>query len=306
MKCIFYTLPILLLSTSAITAETRLDTLFELGDSAIAIEWTPDSTNTRISWYQQYGSGCTGEDSIYRHCDFLPGVTYHSIAYSYGGEDSYPRFREKVADGYLVGSHLCHYNTFGDPSNAVAGTDCSGFVCCLWGVPRVSTRELYSQYTVITRDQLDAGDILVKPGSHAVLVIEHEEGTRYLIWESTSAVNGCRERSIDIADTYWDAYSPRRYEGLTIGIISTPKIILPAGFPEIASMRRTLTLKADLPWSGTMSVFAVNGKLLRTTVVELASHESLEVPSDFENSVAVVRLYSRNGSVSTTVLPALR
>ncbi|MBN1309679.1 MAG: C40 family peptidase, partial [Chitinispirillaceae bacterium] len=196
----------------------NLDTLFLRGDSSIAVTWTPDSNNTRPEWYRTNGSQCTGADSIYRHCDFLPGETYRGVAYSYGGEDGYLRFREKLAAGFIAGSHLCHYSTFGDPSPVVAGTDCSGFICYLWDVPRVSTRELHADYAAITREEIDVGDILVKPGSHVVLVVEREDDVRFLIWESTSVVNGCRERSIDITDGAWDAYDPRRYSGLTAGV----------------------------------------------------------------------------------------
>lgn len=248
---------------------SSLDTLFARGDSAIAVTWTPDSINTRAEWYQTNGAKCTGADSIYRHCDFIPGETYHSIAYSYGGEDGYIRFRDKIAEGFLVGSHLCHYNTFGDPSKAVAGTDCSGFICHLLEAPRVSTREFYSQYDVISREEMDVGDILVKSGSHAVIIIGKEDADNFLIWESTSVVNGCRERMIDITDSYWDAYYPRRYPGLSTRTAAT--IPRNQGFPAVSVRGALVTLLSSDLWNGTLTVSDLAGRVLITAVQRLGN-----------------------------------
>ncbi len=96
-----------------------LDTVITRSDSCVAIEWTPDSSNTANLWYTQYGNKCTGSDTIYRQCDFIAGRTYRGIAYSYGGEDPWFTFRTRLAAGFLAGSHQCHYNVFGDPSGKV-------------------------------------------------------------------------------------------------------------------------------------------------------------------------------------------
>lgn len=267
--------------TGSTHAVTHFDMMLALGDSSIAIEWTPDSTNTRIAWYQQYGSGCTGADSIYRHCDFTPGETYRSIAYSYGGEDGYPLFREKVATGFLVGSHMCHYKNFGDPSNIVAGTDCSGFICYLWGVPRVETQRLYSQYTAITREEITAGDILVKPGSHAVLVVEREDATHFIIWESTSVGNCCRERSIDIADSYWDAYFPRRFDGLMMQTATTRPTSATSGYPMIQCHNGALFIEASQTWSGSVELYTPMGQVVYSKQISLSdkSRHPVSVPA---------------------------
>ena len=105
-----------------------LDSVLARGDSCINIAWTPDSINTDSGWYTSYGTYCTGEDSIYLHCDFIPGREYHGIAYSYGGEDPWYLVRGRLDSGYLVGSHQCPYQEYGDPSDTVTGTDCSGFL----------------------------------------------------------------------------------------------------------------------------------------------------------------------------------
>jgi hypothetical protein len=194
-----------------------LDSMYGRGDSCLNVVWTPDSANTNPAWYVRNGSLCTGADTVYRHCDFTAGVTYRSIAYSYGGEDNYQQFRDKLGSGLLAGSHLCHYQTVGDPSPYVAGTDCSGFVCYLWNVARTSTNGLLAdtRYQHIQKTALRAGDIMVRAGSHAVFVVDQDDSTSYVIWESTSAVNGCRERITDISLAAWDPYVALRNPATT-------------------------------------------------------------------------------------------
>ncbi|MBN1756855.1 MAG: hypothetical protein JW863_00970 [Chitinispirillaceae bacterium] len=287
-----------------VSGASSLDSLFARGDSSIAITWTPDSINTRPDWYTTYGSTCTGEDSIYRHCDFLPGETYTSVAYSYGGEDGYLRFREKLAEGFLVGSHLCHYTNFGDPSPVVAGTDCSGFICYLLGAPRVSTREFYSQYDVISREEMNTGDILVKSGSHAVIIIEKEDADNFLIWESTSVVNGCRERMIDITDSYWDAYYPRRYPKLATSVRkSTPRY---PSFPVVTAQHGRLYLDAPFNWSGSIAVFTLSGKCLFSAVRNVGGGTPELLTAISSHATVVVRFISREGGTHMspfTILP---
>jgi hypothetical protein len=194
-----------------------MDSVFNRGDSCIAIAWTPDSRNTNPAWYIQYGGGCIVVDSIYRHCDFIAGHAYVGIAYSYGGEDPWYLFRERLANGFLVGSHLCHYNAFGDPTPVVTGTDCSGFLCFIWNVGRMSTGAMVASpaFQHIDRSAIRAGDALVRSGYHAVFVAEADDLTEALIWEATSTVNSCRARVTDLTDSAWNLYTPLRYSQIT-------------------------------------------------------------------------------------------
>jgi hypothetical protein len=283
----------------------HIDTLLARGDSSLAITWTPDSNNTNPEWYRKNGSDCTGSDTVYLHCDFTPGITYSSIAYSYGGEDSFLRFREKVENGFLVGSHLCHYNSFGDPSPAVAGTDCSGFVCYLWDVPRVSTRGLYSDYISVSRSELSVGDILVKPGSHTLLIVEVTDSTQLLIWESTSVVNGCRERIIDLNDTYWDTYYPRRNKDIVTGIREPlPATAYPIEFPSAQVHRGTLVLSAQKPWTGTAALYTGCGRLLSENRINGKMHTTLSTRIE-RPGVYILRYFSRSGAEHSSTFAAL-
>jgi hypothetical protein len=201
-----------------------LDSVLYRGDSCIAIAWTPDSHNTNPAWYIQYGDGCIGVDTIYRHCDFVAGRTYNGVAYSYGGEDPWYLFRERVADGFLVGSHLCHYQAFGDPTPVVTGTDCSGFLCFIWNVSRMSTSAMVASpaYEHIARSAIRPGDALVRSGYHAVFVVEADDLTQGLIWEASSSVFSCRPRITDLTGSAWDLYTPLRNPQIASDAVERP------------------------------------------------------------------------------------
>lgn len=286
-----------------------LDSVFARGDSCLAIEWTPDSVNTRSAWYIDNGSKCTGSDTVYRHADFIAGVPYRSIAYSYGGEDPYYIFREKVASGFLVGSHLCHYNTFGDPSSVIAGTDCSGFVCYVWDVPRMSTGGLAedSRFQHISKAAIEEGDILVKAGSHTVLVVEKDDSTHFLIWESTSAVNGCRERLIDIGDPAWNPYSALRNPGISVQTSEiTKKIDLISSFSVSCEKTRVL-LHLNQPSLGYCLLHNASGRRIADLTVNIPSSSIIwHLPTPLSRGMYLLTFVDRHGSRKIMRLPVFR
>jgi hypothetical protein len=286
-----------------------LDSVFARGDSCLAIEWTPDSVNTSSAWYVENGSKCTGSDTVYRHSDFIAGVTYRSIAYSYGGEDRYYVFREKVASGFLVGSHLCHYNTFGDPSSVIAGTDCSGFVCYVWDVPRMSTGGLAedSRFQHISKAAIEEGDILVKAGSHTVLVVEKDDSTHFLIWESTSAVNGCRERLINIGDSAWNPYIPLRNPGISAHSSEiTKKIDLISSF-SVSWEKTRVSLHLNKPSSGQYSLYHAAGRRIADFTVSISSSSIIwHLPTPISRGMYLLKFVDRHGSCKIMRLPVFR
>jgi hypothetical protein len=286
------------LFVTAISQAFPLDSAYARGDSCLNVAWVPDSLNTKPDWYVQNGSLCIGSDTVYRHCDFTAGVAYHSIAYSYGGEDPYFTFREKLARGLLAGSHLCHYQTVGDPSPYVAGTDCSGFACYLWNVPRVSTAGLVSNplYQKIQKSQLQPGDLLVNAGSHAVFIVDKDDSTHFVIWEATSAVNGCRERVVDITDAAWAPYVAIRNPGIT-------KALEPAGSsviktPLLGSViaghgNKSLCLRLNRPFSGDLALYSLNGERINSDWIDRsAGIYRWELPASLSNGMYVIVLRS--------------
>ncbi len=199
MRCLLF----LLISISA-TVAWPIDSVLARAKRAEEIRWTPTAQNTDLWFYTTYGNSCTGESAIYKECDFIAGQEYRSVAYSYGGEDSDALLASKIERNFLIGSHLCHYRAYGDPSDTVAGTDCSGFVSWCWSAPRLSTGMFLSSsaYEKVDRNALQRGDALVKAGSHMVLVLDATTSDAVLIVESTSAVNGVRQRFIDVNSEY--------------------------------------------------------------------------------------------------------
>lgn len=239
-----------------------LDTVLARSDSCVRVTWIPESLNTNPSWYIQCGAKCTGSDSVCLHSDFIPGIPYRGIAYSYGCNDPYEVFRGSLEEGKLAGSHLCHYNSCSSPCETVTGIDCSAFVCWAWNVPRQSTGMLYDNhdYQHIIKADLAPGDILVNPSNHCVLIMEKDGETNYVIQESTGTpVNGCRERLIDISDTYWNKYySVRNPEIVESQKIKNFTFNLAHDFSRL--IRRGMLYPADAGDFYSINVFSLSGK----------------------------------------------
>lgn len=257
-----------------------LDSVMTRIDSAISIQWVADSAVTDPTWYQENGDLCTGEDSIYRHSDFITGQSYRSIAYSYGGEDDWITFRERILEGTPAGSHLCHYKSIGDPTPYVTGSDCSGFLSYVWKVPRLSTTGFInsSRYEKISFEKLLPGDALVKAGTHAVIVIDPKTPENTLIAESTFRVNGCRYRSIDVTSSYWETYTALRYPEVNTKIKSIHPM---ANGVTIGRRNGKLTIYSSIETPITVSLYMVNGR--RMAVYTLSKREkSFVIPNAYK------------------------
>ncbi|NLD94373.1 MAG: hypothetical protein GX639_17090 [Fibrobacter sp.] len=256
------------LIVSAGSAQYAVDSVIALSDSCVQIRWTPDSINTDVSWYEQYGATCTGADTIYKRCDFLPGVEYRGIPYSYGGEDAWYTFRDRLQQGFLVGSHSCHYSVYGDPSNKVTGTDCSGFLSFVWGYPRSTTSTFYtgSAFTTIPIVDVKPGDALVKAtsgcGYHAILIVEANDIKEVVISEASSTVFGCRERVVDLSTSAWQCYKAIRYPKLESR--SRPVTNLTKSNDISIQKINSIGYKVHFqrPLSGSIEVFTIDGRML--------------------------------------------
>ncbi len=206
-----------LFMTFSVMGQWSLDSALIHGDSSISVKWTPDSANTDDAWYIEHGDLCTGSDTVYLHCDFLPGREYKGVAYSYGGEDKWDFFIARLDSGRLAGSHMCHYKSGIDPTKWVTGTDCSGFLCNLWKTSRLNTTGIINSplFEKIDRKDLRTGDALVKGGAHCVFVVEADNLSEVVIFEASSTVFGCRERIINLTHSYWDDFVAIRNPAVT-------------------------------------------------------------------------------------------
>ncbi|HMA64068.1 MAG: hypothetical protein ACM31E_00655 [Fibrobacterota bacterium] len=297
----------LLLTTFTGFSQFSVDSVIALSDSCVQIKWTPDSINTDASWYEQYGSTCTGADTIYKRCDFIPGIEYTGIPYSYGGEDAWYTFRDHLQKGFLVGSHSCHYSVYGDPTNRVTGTDCSGFLSFVWGYPRSTTSTFYSgsAFTTIPIIDVKPGDALIKAtsgcGYHAILIVEALDITEVVISEASSTVFGCRERVVDLSTSAWQCYKAIRY----------PKLVNRAR--QVQSLTKTdmITIqKIDAgcmvffqqPLSGSIEVFTVNGRTLYSKTLENCNNILIETG----NAGVMVFRITDNISKKPVIMTTLR
>jgi len=154
-------------------------------------------------------------------------------AYGYGQDDSYWEFDSLLGCSLAAGNHKCHYDNYDSitegihPPDWATGIDCSAFICRCWEVLRITTSELYTIYYSIGKEEVEMGDILVKPGVHAVLIeapgdsppigslsLYESSGSQTLVWYDSSASWS------DYAD-----YSARTLFGTNIASKSSPSLI---------------------------------------------------------------------------------
>lgn len=97
-------------------------------------------------------------------------------------------------------------------------TDCSGFVSMAWGLPTPgrTTRDLAAVSTTITREQLQPGDIMLRPGVHVAIFAgwHNAERTHWRSLEQSNSQRGAVSRVIPYP--FWGdtGYIPRRFNGL--------------------------------------------------------------------------------------------
>lgn len=289
---------LILLSVNIIYTMT-VDSVIVLSDSCVQTRWVPDSVNTDASWYKQYGGSCSGADSIYLHCDFIAGREYRGIPYSYGGEDSWYVFREHLSAGYLAGSHQCQYNSYGDPSDKVTGTDCSGFLCFVWGFPRSNTSTFYnsSSFTEIPLLSVKPGDALVKAtancGYHAILIVEADTPSEVVISEASSTVSGCRERIVDLTNDTWKCYKAiRNPDVLNVSERSVKKSNHIALSADAVYSNKKILLSFKDRFDGIISVFNLDGSRIYSGKTCLQTNK-MAIPAEFiKSGIVIVRINS--------------
>ncbi|MEA3432128.1 MAG: hypothetical protein U9R01_05585, partial [candidate division WOR-3 bacterium] len=177
-----YWFPFLILyafPTFAIDRGEIIDTAYQY----YTIQWTPDEYNTGEAedcwyhnYYQTYGDTVNSWPA-HPYCDFTANISYIGEAYAYGWWDTHSDFKDWITY-YVIGAgnHACHYwNYYYETGIAspdwTTGIDCSGFVSKCWKLNRhYSTSELANYGDSIDINQVDKGDIIVKPGRHVYLV----------------------------------------------------------------------------------------------------------------------------------------
>lgn len=180
-------------SFSTVSAITR-DKIIDNAKKYANLQWYCSQENIDHPEYTQ--GGCSP-------CDFDVGWQTGE-AYSYGRNDSYEEFLQRIAAGYGAGSHLCHYQVAGGPPPWATGIDCSAFVSRCWGISRQSTATLPNYSVEISRLRLQHGDILNIPHYHVRLFERRAQDGRPTVFEASGSAAKVVHRTVD-----WGNYTPR-------------------------------------------------------------------------------------------------
>jgi|GEM_PF-3158410 len=183
---------------------------------------TPDDVVWRaygfahLHWYCSEENTVSPYDPSYQS-EFTVG--WHSgEAYKWGGYDDESQFTTKIANGYAAG-----YPWNDRVVDWACGIDCSGLVSRCWALAwKYGTWHLDNISVPVSWDNLQQGDILLKPGSHVIIFDQ---------WYSPGVISGFdasvevyparvdwREFQKDVLESW--GYSPKRY----VNFVTEPDI----------------------------------------------------------------------------------
>lgn len=149
---------------------------------------------------------------------------YTAIPYKWGGNDTLSAFQRGLREGKKAGDKCakkCSGKFIGSP--LAVGIDCSGFVTQVWGLKgnKQSTRSLSDRHSKITQklgsmNDLQAGDILIKPG-HVILFSHKDNQGRFYIYEASSDGWNVSGRPYTFSTLTRKKYKPYRYKNIEDG-----------------------------------------------------------------------------------------
>ena len=190
--CLISTFVFFILTASA--QDGREDIINAVNTYSI-FDWDCSEENWNKSQYFDYGDAVYDNGNLiaqaHYSCDFGTGW-YWGLPYAYGWDDDPSSFNNALSQNCGAGNHKCHYLNYGNETNIYppdwsTGIDCSGLVCNCWEISRTNTCGLASIGYNIDNESVQMGDILVKCGSHAVIVETAIGGTVWLYEASGSS-----------------------------------------------------------------------------------------------------------------------
>jgi cell wall-associated NlpC family hydrolase len=139
--------------------------------------------------------------------------------YRWGGyHPSLESYLQQLQEGRLAGN-ICtcrHANLNYCRFPEAVGWDCSGFVSYAWKIDYLTTVDLLSVATLIDWDDLQAGDIVVRPGYHAALVMHDEPSRRALkVIHATVACGRVCKETLLVGKLRKQGYLPLRRRNLS-------------------------------------------------------------------------------------------
>lgn len=149
---------------------------------------------------------CTGRTKPRR----LPAM-FDSVAYDWGGTDTPSSFNAAMDAGFQAG------DIDKTSESCSRGVDCSAFVSNAWAATRQTTESLPTISTVITKSELQPGDILNKSGTHVAMFVSNGTNGPVTV-EATTDMS--YDRVAYITNPSWTrfstgtGYSYRRYNSV--------------------------------------------------------------------------------------------
>ncbi len=190
---------------SALAAACSRDAMMQ-----VAASYTSNSVSLDSYHVNDPQNECAGRQKP----NNLTTGTYRSVPYDWGGGDT----------PVLFNTYMTRKAMFAGDINVTSegcsrGVDCSGFVSAAWGISRVGTAILYSDYSKsIQQSQLAKGDILItlKSATGTRHVILFEKTYSGGIWGYESTTYDKRDKVVRQQRTWsWlnqNGYTPRRYK----------------------------------------------------------------------------------------------
>ena len=142
------------------------------------------------------------------------GEPNQGMAYNWGGICTVEEFQIAISEGKYAGN--VPDSREHKRSQQCVGVDCSGLVTMCWRLTKkYSTGNLPSVSSKLdTTDSLLSGDILLLPGSHAMIFIEFTDDTKLFaqIIDATRSTGKVSLRIVEIAELVKEGYSGYYYD----------------------------------------------------------------------------------------------
>ncbi|MCW8419978.1 MULTISPECIES: NlpC/P60 family protein [Fluoribacter] len=127
-----------------------------------------------------------------------------SVSYNWGGFDSVDAFIEKIETMKAGNTNTKHPPLL----RCTAGVDCSGFVSRLWNLPsKWNTSDIAQNTNIILEEELQTGDVFVKPNAH-VMLFSHWNNDQISTIEATAQPGKVISSQHDLKRLIQQGYRP--------------------------------------------------------------------------------------------------
>lgn len=143
---------------------------------------------------------------------WLPGRVNTGVPYSWGNASTLAEFEAGIRAGKYAGN--VPENKRQRVSRHTVGVDCSGLLTRCWQLSqRITTRDIPACADVLScLGEIQPGDVLAKPGSHAMIFIRFADQDRReaLIIDATRSTGKVSQRLVEVAPLLANGYQAYR------------------------------------------------------------------------------------------------